>query len=77
MKRCPKCNCGVEFTNKSEYYAKHAGGGVLGMVAGMSMALFHPNHGGPAAKEVYENVTKNVKKHYKCTNYQCNYEWNE
>lgn len=46
MKRCPKCNCGAEFTNKAEYYASHAGGAALGLGAGLVASVFHPSSGG-------------------------------
>lgn len=75
MKRCPKCNCGAEFTNSVQFYAAHSGGAALGVAAGMAVSIFHPNGGGHTAKTVYENVTKNVKKHYKCTNSNCGHEW--
>lgn len=77
MKRCPKCNCGAEFTNKAEYYASHAGGAALGLGAGLVASVFHPSSGGHVAHTVHHNVTQNVKKHYKCTYSQCGYDWYE
>jgi len=77
MKRCPKCNCGAEFTNKAEYYAKNAGGLVAGLAVGFGASLIMGNHGAHVGHTVTENLTKEVKKHYKCTNSRCEYEWDE
>ncbi len=77
MKRCPKCNCGAEFTNKIDYYAKQTGGFAVGFTVGAGASIFLGNHGAHVGKEVMENLTENVKSHYKCTNSNCNYEWDE
>lgn len=77
MKRCPKCNCGAEFTNSVEYYAKHTGATVAGLGAGFITGLFNPNYGGAAANQVRKNLTENVRKIFKCTNSNCGYEWYE
>lgn len=77
MKRCPKCECGAEFTNRLEYYAKHGGSAAAGFAAGAAAEVVHPHGGGHVAKTVYENMTSSVYKHYRCTNKLCKYEWNE
>lgn len=77
MKRCPVCGSGAEFTNKVEYYAKHVGAGAVGFGAGALTEFVHPHGGGHVAKEVHENLTQSVYKHYKCTNPRCGHEWDE
>ena len=77
MKRCPKCNCGAEFTNKAEYYAVNVGAFAAGLAVGGVASVFSPNHGAHAGHAVAENLSKNQKKHYKCTNRYCNYEWDD
>lgn len=77
MKRCPKCNCGAEFTNRVEYYAKQTGAFTVGLTAGGVASIFVRNHGAHVAHEIYKGLSKNIPKHYKCTNSACNYEWDE
>lgn len=77
MKRCPKCNCGAEFTNKAEYYAKNAGGFAAGVAVGLGASLFLGNHGAHVGNEVRKNLTDSVMKHYECTNSRCGYQWYE
>lgn len=77
MKRCPKCNCGAECTNNFEYYGAHAVTSVIGIGAGLAASLVHPSSGGHTAAHVHHELTKGVKKHYKCTNSGCGYEWDE
>lgn len=77
MKRCPKCNCGAEFTNKVEYYAANTGAFAAGLVVAAPIAFINKNAGTHVGKEVFDNLKKNVHKHYKCTNSNCNHEWDE
>lgn len=58
MKRCPKCNCGAQFTNKVENYAGKTVSATIGVVAGVIVGLFHPSSGGHTAHTTYENLTK-------------------
>lgn len=77
MERCPKCNCGAEFTNKAKYYAAYAGASVVSLGVGMVASVVNRKAGGLASMSVGKELTKNVRKHYKCTNSWCNYEWDE
>lgn len=76
MKRCPLCKCGAEFTNKLEYYAKHSGAWVAGFAAAVPVHIF-TGHGGHAANTYYKNLSRDIKKHYKCSNPDCLHEWDE
>lgn len=77
MIRCPKCNCGAEFTNKAAYYASQAGAFAAGFAVGGPIAMINKHAGEHIGVEIRKNLTKDVHKHYKCTNSRCNYEWNE
>ena len=77
MERCPKCNCGAEFTNKLEYYAKNTGAIIGGVVVGGSITVINKDLGGTIGENIRKELTKDVHKHYKCTNSNCNYEWDE
>lgn len=77
MKRCPKCNCGAEFTNKLSYYASQAGGLTLGVGAGLVAGIFHRSSAGHVAHSVHKNITKDTYKEYECTNSRCGYKWHE
>lgn len=76
MKRCPKCNCEAEFTNKSDYYSEEAFGVIIG---GITVVVTEPftHRGVDFGKGVYKDLTDNNYRHYKCTNPECNYGWIE
>lgn len=78
MKRCPKCNCGAELTNNLKYYGEKTGALVVAFGAGVALNAVHPNpSNGAHASEIFRNLTENLRKHYKCTNCNCGYEWDE
>lgn len=77
MKRCPRCNCGAEFTNKGKYYGGNAFAFAVGLGVGAVASIFSPNHGSHAGHIAYHNVSEDIKKHYKCTNSGCGYEWDD
>lgn len=77
LKRCQKCQCGAEFTNKIEYYSKNAGAIATGVLVGGSISTINKDVGGTVGDNIRKELTKNVRKHYKCTNPNCNYEWDE
>lgn len=78
-KHCPFCKCSAKFTNKLEYYAKHLLAYVAAYVVTRPwMRLMKGGHYVElSVKKVYQDLSINVKKHYKCTNPACLHEWNE
>lgn len=72
MKRCPKCNCGAEFTNRGENIFAD----VVGFGAGL---IGHIIGGAPGGVAFERNAHDAICEHksYKCTNSNCEYEWNE
>ena len=68
MKRCPKCECGAEFTNKAEYFAKQAGAFAAAGAVAMGASVIIGPHGKHAGHVALENMRKAITKHYKCTN---------
>ncbi len=77
MKRCPKCGSGAELINGVEYYAAQTGAFAVGLGIGFAASIFVKNHGAHVGNEVRENLTKNTKKKYKCTNPKCNHVWTD
>jgi hypothetical protein len=77
MKRCPRCNCRAEFTNRVVYYGGNTGALALGLGITAAASFLKLSHGAHAGHSVYHNLSENLRKHYKCTNSECGYEWDD
>lgn len=77
MKKCPVCGSKAEFVNAPEYFATHAGAMALCAGGGAVVSTIAPYAGAPCAYIAWRNLTKDVRKRYKCTMRSCGHEWTE